>query len=308
MDYHCLTLIYTTKCTAECDICCFYCSPKINEKMDLAKAKDYVDQAAKIKDITTIGIAGGEVFIYYDELLELVKYIKQNRMKVSCTTNGFWGTSEENALKIISEIKEAGLSYMKLSVDDFHEKFVPIDRIKNVLKAAYKLEYPISIGCTATKNSKRLKYVAEILEDELEGFSLMEFPCYPIGKARDNNNREEFLLKYKPYTGKCKEWHTITIMPDGGIYPCGSCCGTIPTRLLGNAKEQTLEELITKAENDPLRRITMDEGVKWFFDTIEREKLDIKIEDNYVDVCDACYSILNDNRNIEILKAYIDHN
>ncbi|TIH60659.1 4Fe-4S cluster-binding domain-containing protein, partial [Klebsiella pneumoniae] len=62
MNYKCLGLLYTRKCTEKCPICCFCCSPKRNEKMDKDDAIKFIN-AAIDNEIRYIGISGGEPFI-----------------------------------------------------------------------------------------------------------------------------------------------------------------------------------------------------------------------------------------------------
>lgn len=48
MSYRGLGFIYTNKCTSNCSICCFNCSPKCNYKLSKEKVIEIIGEAIKM--------------------------------------------------------------------------------------------------------------------------------------------------------------------------------------------------------------------------------------------------------------------
>ena len=287
MNYHCLAIIYTTICNAQCDMCCFDCSPDNKEKMNLEMAKRIVSDVADMQEITTIGLAGGEIFLFYEEIIELIRFIKNRGKKISITTNGFWGDSEEGANKIVKEIKKSGVSYMKISIDKFHEKYIDISSIYNILIACKKHGLSVSLGSTVMKESNGIAHYTKMLGEAILEIPCINYPCYRIGRAKQNYTDADFYSNNDYENQKCKEWHTITVMPMGDVYPCGSCCGIIKERLVGNIGENNIEDLIEKAKKDNIRNLLSMNTAKEMLEGMR------KVPDRmYTDICEFCHEYI----------------
>lgn len=55
-------IMLTKQCTAECDICCFFCSLHKNEKMSKELIVKIINEAKIVNSISTFGISGSEPF------------------------------------------------------------------------------------------------------------------------------------------------------------------------------------------------------------------------------------------------------
>jgi MoaA/NifB/PqqE/SkfB family radical SAM enzyme len=163
MNINILALILTETCTANCKICFSECSPEKKGHIDLNPVFSYIESSKEFNTIFGVGITGGEPFLFFDELLKIIKKCREQNLWVTCTTNGFWGITEKKALNIVSKLKKFGLTELHLSCDDFHNEFVPYKNIKNILYACKKIYLPVEIRCISTKKSQRLKGIIENL-------------------------------------------------------------------------------------------------------------------------------------------------
>lgn len=299
--YRALVLVYTLKCNLSCEICCFSCSPKRNEKMELQDALNYVAQAKK-EGMRILGITGGEPFLYEDEILALSEYATEIGLMVTITTNCFWASTYEKTLEMINKLKKSGVNHMKISCDEFHNKNIPYENIKNVLKAAREADFRIVVGSTIIKDSYKLSDIIKKLGDSAHGFNLSGYDCYPVGKAKECFDENKFNYNPKIPEG-CPEKGCITIMPDGKTYPCGSMCGMIKERLIGSIKEESLNHLIEKAESNKHNQFITYYGIKYYYDYIKENKLDIDIENKFVGACDACYKLFTKNDDPELNRV-----
>lgn len=97
MSYRGLGFIYTNKCTANCSICCFNCSPKCNYKLSKEKVVEIIGEAIK-NDIRYIGFTGGEPFLYLNEIEQIIKEFGE-KCYFTITTNGFWANERKKQMK-----------------------------------------------------------------------------------------------------------------------------------------------------------------------------------------------------------------
>lgn len=296
----------TKKCNAECEICCFSCSPRNNEKIDIKIAARAIEQAAKINSINTIGFSGGEPFLFVEDLAELIKLANSLNLRTTCTTNGFWGKTEQAAFNTIRYLKSIGLNKISLSTDQYHNEFVPIENIKNILDAGKKLDFPMDIGCVVTKNSKRIGDIAKDIGDSLISTYIIEGPCLPIGNAANKIPKDEYIYINSEPKSKCSMLNSLVVMCDGSAYPCCSQGGETDPLLLGNINEDSVEQLIKNFNKNMYCRTLSKEGVSWFLNTLKSEGIDLFEPNKYVSQCDICNKLFTNRDYINIFNSSLE--
>jgi organic radical activating enzyme len=140
-----LGLHLTDSCNAKCPHCAFNCSPNIKGCMELEKAKSYASEA-KALGTEIVCITGGEPMLYPRLVKEIVS--ECNRLSIPETwlfTNGFWAKNSSRTRTITEDLKKRGLTKVFLSVDDFHQRYVPIEFIKNATEASLKADLEVCI-------------------------------------------------------------------------------------------------------------------------------------------------------------------
>lgn len=299
-----LGLIYTYKCNANCRMCIFSCSPQREEKISLECSKKLVREA-KEAGIKLIGISGGEPFIYFDEIMEVAKYVKELGMSLTLTTNCFWATSYEKAVKILEQVKQNGADHIKISADDFHGEYVSYENVKNVLRAGRAVNVRIVLGCTVTKSSSRLKGLMNYIENECFGNILTEMGCYPIGRAKENIKEEDYIYT-NDINNYCREQGMLTVTPTGEVYPCGNICSFVPSRCVGSVYKESLAELIVKAKRNKHTEFICKNGIKPYYDYIKENHIPVDMTGKYVDTCHACYDLFVKKDNIKYLDQILD--
>jgi organic radical activating enzyme len=103
-------------------------------------------QSLKIlaSDTAKIHFTGGEPFLYWDRLVEILQEGKrQNLGKVDLIeTNGFWADSTEIIKKRLKTLDELGMHRLKISTDPFHQEYVDIEPIRLLADIAIDLLGP----------------------------------------------------------------------------------------------------------------------------------------------------------------------
>ncbi len=117
LQWVCLLLTY--RCTSECSHCFTSSSTHKDDPMKLSEAQEYLEEAKRV-GARRVWLFGGEPFFYFDLLLSIVESAKQLGLEVTTTSNAFWATSEESAVRRLCPLKEKGLEYISSSADPFH--------------------------------------------------------------------------------------------------------------------------------------------------------------------------------------------
>ena len=236
-----------------------------------------------------ISFTGGEPFLVFDELLELVKYTSAAGVLKEVVTNCSWADTNQNALYHLNQLKDAGLDALNLSVDDFHQDKISLDNVKNCFDAAKRLGLKIVLMMTVKHDSKiNSETIRRILDDDAiqvigEKFIhspsalVIESSFTPLGRGSKIPITE---LDYGKWTteGVCKQVLTdIGVKPNGDILPCCSALALRDDAILGNIIKESLSEVICCAWNDQRFTQIRSDGFRH--------------SDKYVNRCHQCYEL-----------------
>jgi hypothetical protein len=135
-------LMLTYKCNCACEFCYYNCNPEKGGLMSVDTAIS-AWQSLKILagDSAKIHITGGEPFLYWDRLQEILEQAqKQNLSKVDLIeTNGFWATSEKIVRQWLNRLDELGMDRFKISTDPFHQEYVDIEPVRRLAGLAEEI-------------------------------------------------------------------------------------------------------------------------------------------------------------------------
>ena len=303
-----IAFLMTKQCTAQCKMCCFGCSPNTKEKMPLEWIDKIIEESTQIDTVETIGFSGGEPFLEYQSLIREIKHAKSVGKKAICTSNGFWGVTYDRTLEIVSEIQEAGLDRLSLSVDQFHGEYVSVDKIKNILRASSEKSLPVDIGSVITKNRSKLARIFDELAEEMVNVPHYTAACLPVGNAYTQIDKSDLI--YDDYifsrANRCFETTYFAIFPNGDVYPCCSQAGATEPLMIGNVQEYTLEGLYKKYNSNMNIRILKSEGLNWYLNLAEKIGYRKFFNEKYVNKCDLCRKIFSDKQFMNGINPYLE--
>jgi MoaA/NifB/PqqE/SkfB family radical SAM enzyme len=139
-----LVILPTYRCSAACQDCCFGSNPRVKGEISYENIIKYIDEATQIKSISLLVFSGGEAFLLGDKLDNAIEYATNKGLRTRIVTNAYWAYDENAAFKRLKKLKDKGLTELNASTGDFHQQFVPIDRVINATIASLKLE-PLKI-------------------------------------------------------------------------------------------------------------------------------------------------------------------
>jgi hypothetical protein len=125
--------LVTYGCSAECDHCFIWGTPRRQAHMALDCIDVFLDEAVALGTVTGVCAEGGESFLYYDAVLRLARGATARGLTPSALTNAFWATSREITERRVAELVEAGLKSLGVSTDEWHRQVVPAGQVDLLL-------------------------------------------------------------------------------------------------------------------------------------------------------------------------------
>lgn len=301
-----VAIFLTDQCTAECEMCCFGCSPRNTGIADRNVIKTIITQAANMPSIRTIGFSGGEVFLQYHLLLEMVEISAKLGFRTTCTTNGFWASDYDKALEKLIELKRCGLTKIGLSMDYFHQQYIDVQCLKNILEICKMIGIAVDIGSVVTKSTSDLSESLYKLKDSMVNVPHFRAACLPVGNAKripqEDFYFDENLLEKKE---KCYELTYFSVYLNGDVYPCCSQAGVLEKLRLGNVYKDDMQELLKRYRANMHIRILKKYGFAWYLKIAHQENRKYILERKYVNKCDLCYNLLSDHSFMCVVEEYI---
>ena len=139
-----LHLLLTYRCDSECDHCFVWSSPRSWATMSLEQVKDIIDQASELEGVDTVYFEGGEPFLYYPLLEAGVDYAHRKGLDVGVVTNGYWASTEEDAMLWLDPLKDKGIVDLSISLDEHHGEGWE-ENARRAVSAARKAGFPVNV-------------------------------------------------------------------------------------------------------------------------------------------------------------------
>ncbi|MCD8875118.1 YydG family radical SAM peptide epimerase [Mammaliicoccus sciuri] len=300
-----------SKCNAACDHCCFSCSPKSNIKMEDSYIRNIVLEFSRNPEIEVISFTGGEIFLNYSFLEELLIITSKHNKKTTLISNGFWGSSRKLLKKYFEDFKKYNVIALTISYDEYHAPFVKIQSVKNIFE--YRMKYPeldVSLNMAVTKDKMSDNILSE-LGSSLLGLKITKFPMITVGAAKKRISKSNIHNFYNIYTDKellyCPGFE-IVYHHDGEIYPCCSPAIFETKITLREETYQSFERTVEKLNSNLLLYIMRKEGFNWFLDILkEKNMLDkFEIPLDFPSVCSVCGNLFNSQEKIEFFIPFME--
>lgn len=299
MNIASLGLHITDRCNAKCLHCAFSCSPESDISMGLREAKIYVADA-KALDAEIVCITGGEPMLFPDLVEKII--IECSRLsfpEIWMFTNGYWANNLAKTFRIAKKLGSLGLTKIFTSVDYFHQIYVPVESVKNLIEASLEAGLNVCvdarfIGDPYEENKFNLathSYL-KVLGNFLSRVDVVKAQPMFVGRAAESLIKH---VKKKPLSEILKEecpgaWAGGTLASPSGVdideFGFVSIC---PELNIGNTKKTTLAEIIEKYnyKNHIVIAALYDGGINGLMD-VAFEKGFIPRK-SYANGCHFCY-------------------
>ena len=318
-------LLLTYKCNCACEFCYYNCSPEKGGLMPVETAiSAWKSLKALAGDSAKVHITGGEAFLYWDHLQNVLEAAKREKLgKVDLIeTNGFWAVSERIARDRLRRLDELGMNRFKVSTDPFHQEYVDIELVRRLTETANDVLGPNRVLVRWRKyldNPTEMKDISSTERDKNYISAINDYRCRFTGRAagklaelsvscfsgdkpggslkaegfgdgQTSRNHPQAPLEAATRVETCKTDFLgakgVHIDPFGNVFS-GTCSGII----FGNVNSTPLEEIWKQF--DPAK----DDFLSTLFNSgpsgllAEAEKQGYKRQKAYADKCHLCTSI-----------------
>ncbi len=304
-----ICLIYTLKCNASCQHCITKSNMSRNDKIAFESAKEIIQAASKNNKKAVI-FSGGEVLIFFDEILELTRFASSCGMDVMIETNGFWAESPSAAKGKMELLKQNGLKTIFVSYDYFHSKFISCENIKYIADTSQDIGLKCEVMFTRSNNPDEDRAILEDLSEK--SFSFYEDDLLPFGRACDMFGDSD--KKALAELNGCDSFAT-TFLPNGDAF---ACCNIndenaelkMTPMYLGNINHDGIQEIFQKEKENKFLCIISDKAsIDAFMDFLAQKGLHAeKPEKEYFSVCDLCISISSDAGCMNVINEFLQIN
>jgi MoaA/NifB/PqqE/SkfB family radical SAM enzyme len=242
-------LLLTYKCNASCEFCYYTCGPQQNGLMPVDTAiSTWHSLKILAGDTAKIHITGGEPFLYWDHLQQVLEQAKKHNLgKVDLIeTNGFWATSIEITTRRLKTLDELGMHRLKISTDPFHQEYVDIEPVRLLADKASDVLGPARVLVRWRRYLENPVKMKGLSSEELKQQytrAIRDCPCRFTGRAAGElaelvastpiENLELMICKTDFLSAK-----GVHIDPFGNVFS-GTCSGII----IGNVNHKPLEDI-----------------------------------------------------------------
>ncbi len=301
-------IITNYKCTSICRHCCYSCSPKWPDDYMTTAMADEVFSILRSLGCYHVHIGGGEPLLKADKILDVLDAARKNNIEIEyIETNSSWYRDETSTIAILKELKEHGVNTLLISIDPFHNEYIPFWKVKALIAACSKaginvfpwlMEFWNDIDAMDDKKNHSLDEYKQLFGHD---YMLRLLKNYGI------NIKGRALKTYKPMM---KKQPFEQILKESS--PCNLLSGTYHFHidLYGNFIPQScpgfsipLRELVNGADPGKYRIFSSLEsaGIRGFVELATKE-YGYKPKEEYAGRCFLCY----DMRNYLVLELGLD--
>jgi hypothetical protein len=242
---------------------------------------------------------GGEPLLYPDITTKLHRIaLELNVPSQELITNGYFSRDKSKINFVVNELKKAGVTKVFLSVDSFHQEYIPIEYVElfigSVISNGFEkfLLHPawlISEDSENEYNNKTHK-ILNYLKDKYKVNVSMGTIISPAGLSRNNLRQyyENRLLNLEKRCGEIAFTNPLTninnlrFLPNGDVNICRGLC-------IGNVFVDTIESILENYDpyHNRIISMLMDGGIKRLVESSRERGTPVDVN-QYYGLCDLC--------------------
>ena len=308
-----LGLLMTYRCQVACPHCIIEAGPQRKEQMLLEDLYTWIEQIACYRNnyIRVVSLTGGEPFINVRRLKAVAEFADQQGLFVSAVTNAYWATTPDKAVRVLDNTPT--LRMLQISTDEYHQKFIPFERVKNAIHACRACHVPFTIAlCTENDHDPEYRYILQELEKIVEPELIYTAITFKAGRALHEDTANQYETSPTPPQTACGAGSSPIIFPDGRVIACTGPIIDLKSShplILGNLHHNSLAEILDQAEVNPILHAIRLWGPKKIILMMEAAGLGRYLPNTYIkdSVCHACYDLMSVPTLVHFMES-LSHN
>lgn len=324
-------LLTTMRCNIRCAHCSVDSHPHRAERLDRARALALVDGLSQVPGLRYIDLTGGEPMLHADDVLAIASAARTRGKAVRLVSNGFWARTVERAREVLVALKDAGVTSVGLSIDEWHLPFIPPEVIHNYLAACRDVGLVPLLSCVVATSARDGAWPAKVVS-LLERYGIDRQACVELyawgqGRGREPGAEErdaragvvlinwQFLtgegrarelgVPTQPFTGAPDEpcrmaGRLPTIDEAGRLFPCCSPWISRKTHALADVTGEDVPAAIAAMQREPLVELIHRIGPRALLQELIRRGWDLRQDQS--GICNQC-GIMLDAVPLPVLRA-----
>jgi len=290
-------MMVTYKCQVACPHCIVEAGPHRSEEIDLEEATGWLRQvvAYKFREIKGVSLTGGEPFYDVDKFRVITDFGHAAGLFMTAVTNAYWATTLAEAIEVLKSLPS--LKMLGISTDVYHQEFISFERVANAIRAAEILQIPIQISvCTDSESDPGYQKIMRELMQITHKDTIDTVITYSVGRAA-SIMIPDYRRDIDPPISACTAAGSPIIFPDGRVIACIGPLINLSSDhqlSLGNLREDSLEDILNRAQMNPILHAIRIWGPHRLLELLER-KTESKLLDQFIEnnICDICYRLFS---------------
>jgi MoaA/NifB/PqqE/SkfB family radical SAM enzyme len=240
-------LMLTYRCPASCAFCYYGCGPAGGGLMTVDTAVAAWESLERLGEAKArVHLTGGEPFMYFDRLAEIVAAAQQSGLHGPETieTNGYWATDRAVIREHLGFLSDRGMERLKISWDPFHAEFIDAGCVRRLAETARELLGPARVLVRWERYLQEpvRTHIADGREARWRA-AVNDFPCRFTGRAAGDladlfADKPADAFKDADCRATFLSARGVHIDPYGNVFS-GLCSGII----VGNVESRPLETI-----------------------------------------------------------------
>jgi pyruvate-formate lyase-activating enzyme len=305
--YRTALFMMTRECPLRCRHCSIEAGPDHHECMPIDRIDAWVKGVSETGTVDILAVSGGEPFVRLDVLGEIFTCANRHGLKALVVTSGIWAAGIARAKKVLDSLPE--FFALEISADEFHEEFIPLERIRDAAAAAVEKGIQVIIGLVQYRDAGfKDRLYTKLGHDLLKEVEFLENTVKPLGRAQKNRlvspGQEEKLP-----TGSCRLLAAPVVRYDGRVMAC--CNDSLVYAddhclWLGDLNNESFADIHRKAQESILIQALRTIGPKGIVDIALEEGWDWKPRHyDKGNICDLCRDIIFSPSLLSRFDAYM---
>ena len=216
----------TMACTGKCKHCSEGDHNGFIGHIDAVIAAETVKKISACYNINTVMTFGGEPLLFTDVVCIIHRAaLDMGIAKRQLITNGYFTKQPERIEEVARSLKESGVNDLLLSVDAFHQEYIPLEPVLLFAEYAVKAGLPIRLSPAWLVSPEDSNPYNDRTREIIREFDTSAIPLGQGNVIFPSGNALIYLREYfdenmktsNPYEEDPKDVRTISFDPDGGV-------------------------------------------------------------------------------------------
>jgi pyruvate-formate lyase-activating enzyme len=300
----------TDACSIGCEHCGFLGSGRDREASP-EEIGDWVSQAATY-GVPRVIFTGGEPFQRMQSLAAGVNAAVASDTSATAFTSAFWAKHEDNAQRVLDKV--AGLSYLYISTDVYHQRVISLVTVRHAIVAALDRGIGVCLCTTYAHERDRVASVEQL--SEFEGRVAWHFDHVIPTQFQQANFASQHMPAAPPgsttlFSSSCY-LETPLVDPVGDVLAChiGKASAHASLRhlpyYLGSLREAGFTDIMDAASTRPDYQFLRTHGPRGVAELRDRNpSLSQSLgRTDFVNGCDLCFTTLRSKEGRDLFTAY----